>query len=78
MVLTRVTASRMRSRTCRLGFGVFSAEGAAGLNLFDALAHTWDIAATTSIDLDESSELWAKRTTRQKGRVGSHRGPGSH
>lgn len=47
------------SRMCRLPFGVFSAKEAAGINLLDALAHTWDIAAVTSIDLNESSHLWA-------------------
>lgn len=33
------------TRYCRLGFGTYRAELAAGINLFDVLAHTWDIAA---------------------------------
>lgn len=46
------------TRTCRLSFGAFSAEAVAGINLFDALAHTWDIADAIAIGLDENSELW--------------------
>ena len=47
------------SRTCRLPFGTFTAEGAAGVNLFDVLAHTWDIAVVAAISLDDERELWA-------------------
>lgn len=45
-------------RTCHLPFGTFPAEIAAGINLFDVLAHTWDIAAATDIELDGDEDLW--------------------
>lgn len=63
------------SRTCRLGFGVFPAETAAGINLFDVLAHTWDIAATISIDLDQDNELWAEGLSAAREVIGSARDP---
>ena len=31
------------ARTCRLPFGEFDGETAAGINLFDAVVHGWDI-----------------------------------
>lgn len=31
------------TRRCHLPFGTFSAEATIGLNLFDVLAHTWDV-----------------------------------
>lgn len=46
------------ARRCRLPFATFSAELAAGCNLVDALAHTWDIASATGADLECSDELW--------------------
>ena len=63
------------SRSCRLGFGVFPAETAAGINLFDVLAHTWDIAATIPIDLDEDNELWAAGLDAARDVLGSARDP---
>lgn len=46
------------TRTCRLPFGTFSAEGAASINLFDVLAHSWDVAAATGATLECDDELW--------------------
>lgn len=44
-------------RICRLRFGSFPADVAAGINLFDVLAHTWDIAATVDLTLADD-DLW--------------------
>ena len=63
------------SRTCNLGFGVFSAENAAGINLFDALAHTWDIADVISVELDEDSDLWGIGLNAASEIVGPTRNP---
>jgi hypothetical protein len=46
------------TRSCRLGFGMFPAELAVGINLLDVLAHTWDIAAPVGVDLDQDHHLW--------------------
>jgi uncharacterized protein (TIGR03086 family) len=46
-------------RSCTLPFGVFTAELAAGINLVDVLAHTWDVAAARDLALPASVDLWA-------------------
>jgi hypothetical protein len=46
------------SQTCRLPFGRFSVEEAAGLNLLDVLAHTWDMASPLGIELDDDDAVW--------------------
>ena len=46
------------TRPCHLSFGTFPASLAAGINLFDVLAHTWDIAAATGVTLECPDELW--------------------
>jgi len=46
------------TRPCHLPFGTFPAEMAAGINLFDALAHTWDIATATGVTLRCDDDLW--------------------
>jgi len=46
------------SRECQLRFGTFPAEVAAGINLFDVLAHTWDIAAAVGLELPADDDLW--------------------
>jgi len=46
------------NRSCCLPFGTFSADLAAGINLFDLLAHTWDIAAAVSRPVDCPDQLW--------------------
>ena len=45
-------------RPCHLPFGTFPASLAAGINLFDVLAHTWDIAAATGVALECADDLW--------------------
>jgi uncharacterized protein (TIGR03086 family) len=51
-------ASADMARPCHLPFGTFPASLAAGINLFDVLAHTWDIAAATGVVLECPDELW--------------------
>jgi uncharacterized protein (TIGR03086 family) len=46
------------SRTCHLSFGSFPAPLAAGINLFDALTHAWDVSVATGIELDCPDEVW--------------------
>jgi uncharacterized protein (TIGR03086 family) len=46
------------TRTCHLPFGSFSASEAAGINLFDVLAHTWDVAVVADIAIQCHDELW--------------------
>jgi uncharacterized protein (TIGR03086 family) len=47
------------TRHCHLSFGTFPADVAAGINLFDALAHTWDIATATGVSLHCDDDLWS-------------------
>ena len=51
-------ASADMERPCHLPFGTFPASLAAGINLFDVLAHTWDIAAATGVTLECPDDLW--------------------
>jgi hypothetical protein len=41
-----------------LPFGTYPADLAAGINVFDALAHTWDIATPAAIPMECPDELW--------------------
>ena len=52
-------ASADMTRQCRLPFGTFPASLAAGINLFDVLAHTWDIATATGVTLRCPDDLWS-------------------
>lgn len=45
-------------RTCHLPFGEYRAEEAAGINLFDVLAHTSDVAQALDVELSCPDELW--------------------
>lgn len=45
-------------RTCHLPFGDFGAAEAAGINLFDVLAHTWDMAEAVGVELWCPGVLW--------------------
>jgi uncharacterized protein (TIGR03086 family) len=47
------------TRRCELPFGLFSANRAAGVNLFDVLAHAWDIATATGVELECADVLWS-------------------
>lgn len=51
-------ASADMTRRCHLSFGTFPASLAAGINLFDVLAHTWDIAIATGVTVQCSDDLW--------------------
>ncbi len=46
------------TRTCHLSFGVFPADVAALINMFDVLAHTSDMAAPTGLVVDCPDALW--------------------
>lgn len=63
------------SRTCRLRFGTFSAEAAAGINLFDVLAHSWDVAASIRVALSENNWLWLVGLHAAQEIIGSSRDP---
>ena len=63
------------SRTCRLGFGTFPAKLAAGINLFDVLAHTWDIAATVGVQLNEDNDIWLVGLHAARQLIGPERDP---
>jgi uncharacterized protein (TIGR03086 family) len=45
-------------RPCRLPFGRCTARQAAGINLFDVLAHTWDMASAVGLTVVCPDELW--------------------
>lgn len=67
-------------RPCRLPFGTFPAAVAAGINLFDVLAHTWDVAAPARLATPFPDHLWelgldAARTVVGPGRDTTHYGP---
>ncbi len=47
------------SRRCFLPFGEFPADVAAGINLVDVLAHTWDVSVATGVPLVIDELLWA-------------------
>jgi hypothetical protein len=61
------------SRRCELPFGAYSAELAAGINLFDALAHTWDVAVVSGLGLDETDGVWDVARCAAIAVVGEHR-----
>ncbi len=46
-------------RSCHLPFGTFGAADAAGINAFDVLGHTWDVAEATGQRVECPDELWA-------------------
>lgn len=52
-------ASADMTRSCQLPFGTFSADMAAGINLFDVLAHTWDIAKVTGLCIECTDDVWS-------------------
>jgi uncharacterized protein (TIGR03086 family) len=52
-------ATHDAGRRCHLPFGTFSAEVAAGINLFDVLAHTWDIATPLGLSWHCPDSVWA-------------------
>jgi uncharacterized protein (TIGR03086 family) len=47
-----------RTRTCVLPFGTFTTEEAAGINLSDALAHTWDVSHALGMAVTVDDRVW--------------------
>jgi len=47
------------TRRCHLPFATLPAQDTIGLNLFDVLAHTWDIATAIEVTLTSNDHLWA-------------------
>jgi uncharacterized protein (TIGR03086 family) len=66
-------ASADMTRRCRLSFGTFPADLAAGINLFDALAHTWDVAAATGVMMRCDDYLWRAGLDAARIVIGSRR-----
>ena len=68
-------ASADMARPCHLPFGTFPAGLAAGINLFDVLAHTWDIAAATGVTLECPDDLWQAGLEAAQAVIGPGRDP---
>jgi uncharacterized protein (TIGR03086 family) len=71
----RAWAGADMARSCHLRFGTFPADIAAGVNLFDVLAHTWDVGAVTGLRLDCADGLWKMGLDAAREVVGSVRDP---
>ena len=63
------------TRQCHLPFGTFPASLAAGNNLFDVLAHTWDIAAAAGVTPRCPDDLWSAGLQAARAVVGPDRDP---
>lgn len=63
------------ARACTLPFGVFPSDVAAGINLFDALAHAWDMATAVGAALECSDALWSVGLDSARTVIGDHRDP---
>ncbi len=63
------------NRTCRLPFGEFTASQVAGINLFDALAHCWDVAGPTNNSFTVPDELWVRGLAAAETVIGRNRDP---
>ncbi|MEZ5379637.1 MAG: TIGR03086 family metal-binding protein [Acidimicrobiales bacterium] len=61
------------TRTCHLPFGSYPASIAAGINLFDVLAHCWDIAGPTRNQLAIPNRLWEDGLTAAHAVIGHER-----
>jgi uncharacterized protein (TIGR03086 family) len=68
-------ASADLTRQCHLPFGTFPADLAAGINLFDVLAHTWDVATATGTELWCDDELWIAGLDAARAVIGPGRDP---
>lgn len=62
-------------RNCHLPFGTFPAELAAGINLFDLLAHGWDVDRATGATFTCSSTAWAAGLDAARRVIGERRDP---
>jgi uncharacterized protein (TIGR03086 family) len=63
------------TRTCRLPFGSFSAELAAGINLFDLLAHGWDVEVATAEAFACPDDVWTTGLWAARRVIGDDRDP---
>jgi uncharacterized protein (TIGR03086 family) len=64
-----------RTRVCELPFGRFPADLAAGINLFDVLAHTWDMAGPAEVPFETSAPVWAVGLEAAHAVIGPRRDP---
>jgi uncharacterized protein (TIGR03086 family) len=72
----RVTwAAADPARLCHLPFGTFAASLAAGINLFDVLAHTWDMATATGAGLRCRDDVWLAGIDAAQAVIGPSRDP---
>lgn len=62
-------------RMCHLRFGTFPAELAAGINLFDLLAHSWDIQQATGAPFTCPPTAWAAGLDAAQRVIGEQRDP---
>lgn len=62
-------------RMCHLPFGTFTAEVAAGINLFDLLAHGWDIHQATGATFTCPPSAWAAGLNAAQRVLGEQRDP---
>ena len=60
-------------RRCYLPFGTFTAGQAAGINLFDLLAHGWDIHRVTGAAFSCPSAAWEAGLAAARRVIGEHR-----
>lgn len=65
-------------RTCHLPFGTFTAEQAAGINLFDLLAHGWDVAQPVGAVFTCPDTVWDAGLRAARHVIGERRDPGHY
>ena len=63
------------TRVCRLPFAEVDCDVAAGINLFDVITHTWDVAAPLNLDMPCSDDLWAITLQAAEAALDDQRGP---
>ena len=62
-------------RSCHLPFGTFTAEQAAGINLFDLLAHGWDIGQAVGVSFVCPDTAWDAGLSTAERVIGEQRDP---
>ena len=60
-------------RHCRLPFGTFTAQQAAGINLFDLLAHGWDLHQATGATFTCTDAAWTAGLDAARLAIGTQR-----
>jgi uncharacterized protein (TIGR03086 family) len=63
------------TRACVLPFGTFTAEEAAGINLSDALAHTWDVTRALGMPVGVEDRVWESALSAARRVAGPNRDP---